>query len=101
EAKYWDHTDHIKLGGPHDSWDFSMTVTGLPRWGVHVQPGDVLLSNATYDTTMQSTYEDMGIAVALVAPDDAQGRPTAPGVDPFHAPADTSPTFASGGLTAK
>jgi hypothetical protein len=101
EANYWDHGDHSKLGGPANSWDFSMTVTGLPRWGVHVQPGDALRSNATYDTSLQSTYEDMGIAVAILAPDDVQGRPTAPGVDPFTAPGDTSPTCGSGGLAAK
>ena len=37
--------------GPPTSWDFSMRVTGLPYWGVHVKPGDTLRSNVTYDTT--------------------------------------------------
>ena len=59
-----------------------MRVVGLPYWGVHVKPGDILRSNATYDTTHPSSYENMGIAIALLAPDDANG-PTAPGVDPF------------------
>jgi plastocyanin len=75
-----------------------MSVTGLPRWGVRVKPGDILRSNATYDTTIQSTYEDMGIAVALIAPDRPDGSHTASGVDPFHAPFDGSPTCRSGGL---
>jgi hypothetical protein len=100
EAKYWDRDDSARTGGPPTSWDFSMTVTGLPRWGIHVEPGDQLRSNATYDTTIQSTYENMGIAVALFAPDDAQERPTAPGVDPFTAPFDGSSDCASGGLEA-
>jgi hypothetical protein len=65
---------------------------------VHVQPGDVLRINAAYDTTIQSTYEDMGIAVAYIAPDNANGTPTAPGLDPFAAPFDPSPTCDSGGL---
>src|SRR5436190_4128094 len=99
KADYWDRKDQSKVGGPADSWDFSMEVNGLPKWGVQVEPGDVLRSNATYDTTIQSTYEDMGIAVALLAP-DKDGKPTAPGVNPFTAPKDTSPTCASGGLEA-
>jgi hypothetical protein len=101
EATYWDHTDHTKPGGPPTSWDFSMTVTGLPRWGVHVRPGDKIRSNATYDTTHQSTYENMGIAIALLAPDNPDGTPTAPGVDPFTAPVDMSTDCVSGGLEAQ
>jgi hypothetical protein len=102
EAVYWDRSDPSQPGGPPTSWDFSMKVTGLPRWGVHVEPGDVLRSNATYDTTFQSTYENMGIAVALLAPDAPDGTPTAPGVDPFD-PAvahDASAGCDSGGITA-
>jgi plastocyanin len=83
EANYWDRTDPTKVGGPKDSWDMSMTVTGLPRWGVHVQPGDRIRINAMYDTSVQSTYEDMGIVVAYVAPDSAPGVHTAPGLDPL------------------
>lgn len=98
EAVYWDRDDPTQPGGPPTSWDFSMEVTGLPRWGVHVEPGDILRSNATYDTTIQSTYEDMGIAVALLVPDNPDGTPNAPGVDPFLAPADPSDGCDSGGL---
>src|SRR3954451_11485853 len=84
-AHYWSHTDPSKDGGPPTSWDFSMEVQGLPRWGVHVKPGDILRSNATYDTTIGASYENMGIAVTLLAPDTPDGKPTAPNVDPFDA----------------
>ena len=55
----------------------------LKREGDKVKPGDVLRSNATYDTTLQSTYENMGIVVGLLVPDGPDGKPQAPGVDPF------------------
>jgi hypothetical protein len=98
EAVYWDRQDKSQPGGPPNSWDFSMKVTGLPNWGVRVKPGDVLRSNATYDTGIQSTYENMGIAVTLLAPDTQAGQPTAPGVDAFTAPKDSSVDCSSGGL---
>jgi hypothetical protein len=91
-AHYWD--------GKPTSWDFSMAVSGLPRWGVHLKPGDKLRSNATYDTSKVASYEDMGIAVAIMAPDTPEGKPTAPGVDPFRAPRDNTPNCASGGARA-
>jgi hypothetical protein len=97
---YWDRTDQTKPGGPPTSWDFSMRVVGLPKWGVHVEPGDKLRSNATYDTTIASSYENMGIAVGLLVPDNADGSPNAPGLDPFSAPVDESERCDSGGLTA-
>ena len=101
EATYWDRADPTQSGGPPTSWDFSMKVTGLPQWGVRVEPGDTLRSNATYDTTIQSTYENMGIAIAFIAPDTPDNAPTAPGVDPFAPDTtfDTSSDCASGGLT--
>ena len=98
EADYWDWKDPTKVGGPKTSWDFSMEVTGAPYWGVHLKPGDKLRSNAVYDTTAQSTYENMGIAVALMAPDKPDGTPTAPGVDPFTTPKDTSDNCETNGL---
>lgn len=98
-AHYWDRTNPKVDGGPPTSWDFSMAITGLPRWGVHVQPGDILRSNATYDAT-QSTYENMGIVVGFIVPDAADGTPQAPHLDPFTAPFDPSPDCASGGLAA-
>ena len=96
KAQYWDWKDPSKAGGPDNSWDFSMPVEGLPRWGVRVQPGDILRSNAVYDTRSLSSYEDMGIAVTLLAPDAADGKPTAPGVDAFRAPRDYSADCHSG-----
>jgi hypothetical protein len=95
-AHYWSWTDPTKDGGPPTSWDFSMEIQGLPNWGVHLKPGDVLRSNATYDTRTLASYEDMGIAVTLIAPDTPDGKHTAPGVDPFQAPRDPSPHCQSG-----
>jgi hypothetical protein len=95
-ALYWDWKDPAKDGGPKNSWDFSMRVLGLPYWGVHVKPGDKLRSNATYDTRDLASYEDMGIAVTLLAPDTPDGKPTAAGVDPFHAERDYSDNCRSG-----
>lgn len=95
-AHYWNWSDPTKDGGPPTSWDFSMEVLGLPLWGVHIKPGDILRTNATYDTRILSSYEDMGIEIALFAPDTPSGKPTAPGVDPFQASRDTSTTCHSG-----
>jgi plastocyanin len=100
-AAYWKRGSKPAIGGPPTSWDFSMRVIGAPYWGVRVEPGDVLRSNVTYDTRIQSTYEDMGIAVTLLAPDTPEGKPTAPGVDPFKAPVDHSKSCRSRGLKAK
>ncbi|MFL5887366.1 MAG: hypothetical protein ACJ77M_20035 [Thermoleophilaceae bacterium] len=99
-AAYWRHDDHSQDGGPPTSWDFSMRVVGEPFWGVHVKPGDILRSNATYDTSYQSTYENMGIVVGLLAPDKPDGTPTAPGVNPFQVKADDSVGCQSNGLKA-
>jgi len=99
EAHYWSWTNPAAEGGPPTSWDLSMSVTGLPRWGVHLEPGDTLWMNATYDASIQSTYEDMGIVVAWMAPDVAT-RPTAPSVEPFTAAHDASESCVSGGLSA-
>jgi hypothetical protein len=100
-ATYWSHTDPNACCGPDDSWDFSMRVSGLPFYGVHVEPGDILRSNVVYDAKNFASYEDMGIVVAYMAPDKPDGTPTAPGVDPFTAPVDNSERCESGGLLAK
>jgi plastocyanin len=100
-AAYWKRKNPDQPGGPPNTWDFSMRVSGSPYWGVHVKPGDVLRSNATYDTTHQSTYENMGIAVTLLVPNKPEGKPNAPGVNPFKAPRDRSKRCKSGGLKAK
>ena len=90
EAIYWNRKNPRKPGGPPTSWDLSMTGTGLPYWSVRVKPGDTLRVNGTADTRHVSTYENMGIVIAGIAPNDERGRPTAPGVNPFKAPRDRS-----------
>jgi hypothetical protein len=97
---YWKDGAPGEPGGRPDTWDFSMRVSGLPTWGVHVEPGDKLRSNATYDTTLASTWENMGIVVSLLVPEDDNGNKQAPGVDPFTAPVDNSDRCDSGGLKA-
>ena len=102
DAVYWHPKNKKKGGGPKDSWDFSMPVVGNPFWGVRVKPGDKLRSNATYDTTLQSTYENMGIAVSLLVPDTEDGKPRAPGVNPFKVKGDKSKDcWKKGGITRK
>ena len=101
EAEYWNREDNHKGNGPPTSWDFSERVVGLPYWGVHVKPGDILRSNATYDTTQQSTYENMGIAVTLFVPNKEDGTPQAPGVNPFQVRVDRSEACRSRGLRAR
>ena len=85
KARYWSREDKTRWGGPPTSWDFSMEVMGFPKWGVRLKPGDRLRSNATYDTKIQASYENMGISVALLAPDGPDGKPSAKGVDVFDA----------------
>ena len=97
---YWGREDRTRPDGPATSWDFSIRVSGLPKYGVHIKPGDKLRSNATYDTRLAASYEDMGIVVGLLVPDDAGGKPQAPGVDPFTAPVDASERCDSGGILA-
>ncbi|MGH3433990.1 MAG: cupredoxin domain-containing protein, partial [Thermocrispum sp.] len=87
---YWHHRKHRLPGGPPTSWDLSMTVTGLPYWGIKLKPEDSLRISATYDTTHQASYEDMGIAIGLIAPSRADGTRTAPGLNPFKAPRERS-----------
>jgi hypothetical protein len=100
-AEYWNRENKQKGNGPPTSWDFSERVVGLPFWGVHVKPGDVLRSNATYDTRIQSTYENMGIAVSLFVPNKEDGTPQAPGINPFQHKVDNREGCPSGGITAK
>jgi hypothetical protein len=95
-AWYWNRNDKTKPGGPPTSWDFSMEVMGLPFWGVHVKPGDKIRSNATYETKLAASYENMGISVALFVPNNKDGKPQAPGVNPFQAERDRSKPCNSG-----
>jgi plastocyanin len=86
EAEYWDHANHgIITNNPAQktSWDFSMTVLGVPRWAIHVKPGDKVVINATYNNSVMASYENMGIVVAFVSPDKPNGQRALPGIDPF------------------
>ena len=74
EAKYWEPAGAV-------SWDVSMTATPK-NWKINVEPGDVITTTATYDTSQASWYESMGIMPVGVA----NGHY---GVDPF---ASTYPT---------
>lgn len=58
------------------SWDVAMSATS-ENWRVRVKKGDILSTNATYDTTKASWYEVMGIMVVGITKDDEGG------VDPF------------------
>jgi plastocyanin len=78
-------------GGPLDSWDFSMTTTGLHQgWAVNIQPGDRLRINATYDAEI-SWYENMGIVVGFVALDGGSGKDVFGGVTPVAGVPDGAP----------
>lgn len=77
DAVYWDHTDHARAGAPPTSWDLSMTGTlsytaGSGRakdaWKIAIQPGDQFILNGVYDTTVASTYDQMGIVMSWVNP---------------------------------
>jgi plastocyanin len=48
------------------SWDVAMTATQL-NWRVKLRRGDVLSTNATYDTKRGSWWESMGIMMAFMA----------------------------------
>src|SRR3954453_17841778 len=65
DARYWDKAGPV-------SWDMAMTVT-RPDWRVQVRPGHKTRLNAVYDSQRASWYENMGIAMAWVAPGDFSG----------------------------
>jgi hypothetical protein len=73
------------------SWDVSMSATS-PDWRVHIKKGDILSTNATYDTTKASWYEVMGIMITAITKDD-QG-----GVDPFTGEVDQTDYLTHGRL---
>ena len=83
DALYWEYAGgaiNKAAAAPH-SWNMSMTVTGAPLdWKVNIKEGDVIRLNAIYDSDQASWYENMGIVVAYVAPNDPHGKP---GLDVF------------------
>jgi len=73
------------------SWNVSMTATG-PNWRVAIKKGDIISTNATYDTKRASWYEVMGIMVVGIT-DGPDG-----GVDPFTGQVDQSDYLTHGEL---
>jgi hypothetical protein len=59
------------------SWDVAMSATA-PDWKVNFKRGDVISTDATYDTTRASWYEVMGITPVAVTDHQVPG-----GIDPF------------------
>ena len=87
DAFYWNHDPAQRegvgrIGGTPTSWDFSMGGSGAPFWKVKIRAGDVIRLNAVVDSQDASWYENMGIVMTWVAPDDPYGPP---GIDPFAA----------------
>ena len=72
-AHYWEPAGAV-------SWDVAMSATP-ENWRVAVQAGDVLSTNATYDSGRASWYESMGIMVVWMA--DAATVGDVPAPDPF------------------
>jgi hypothetical protein len=74
DAFYWNHDDakrdRDRIGAPPTSWDFSMGGSGSPWWKVEIKPGDKVRINAVIDAEDASWYENMGIVMAWVAPED-------------------------------
>ncbi|MCU1399033.1 MAG: hypothetical protein JWN62_2142 [Acidimicrobiales bacterium] len=77
------------------SWDVSMTATP-EDWRVTVKAGDVLSTDATYDSARASWYESMGIMVVWMA--DAPTAGDVPAVDPFTTPVDVPGQLTHGHL---
>lgn len=73
------------------SWDVAMSATD-PNWRIRVKKGDVLSTNATYDTTKASWYEVMGIMVVGITVGDEGG------VDPFTQKVDQTDYLTHGRL---
>lgn len=74
EAHYFDEHGPV-------SWDLAVTTTPA-TWRVGVKQGDKLSVSATYETSLASWFESMGIMVVWAA-EGADGAP-----DPFTTPVD-------------
>jgi hypothetical protein len=72
------------------SWDVAMSATA-PDWKVNFKQGDVISTNATYDTSRASWYEVMGIMPVAVTDHQVPG-----GIDPFT---DSTPIDQTDALT--
>jgi hypothetical protein len=74
DAKYYDPAGPI-------SWDLALTAS-KPAWRLRLDAGDRIDIQATYDSRFSSWYENMGIVLLFVAPDDLSGT------DPFSGTVD-------------
>ncbi len=73
------------------SWDVAMTVARR-GWRVHLEPGDTVSINATYDVSRASWYEGMGILSLGWTPNaDPNAR------DPFEDAAEVRAMYKEGG----
>ncbi len=77
------------------SWDVAMSTTP-ETWRVAVQAGDVLSTNATYDSARASWYESMGIMVLWMADAIHTGDRAA---DPFQTAVDVKGELTHGHLS--
>ena len=74
------------------SWDVAMTAT-RPDWRVHLNAGDVVSVNATYDVRKASWYESMGLfPLEVSAFDDPAAK------DPFDDDAAVKAMYDEGGI---
>lgn len=82
DALYWDLDDPSRVGAPPVSWNMSMTGSSVQTgWAVKVRAGDQIRINTVQDSEISSWYENMGIVVAYVVPDDLDDD--VPSVDVF------------------
>jgi plastocyanin len=63
------------------SWDLAMTAS-RPDWRVRVNKGDTITITTTYENKNIAWYENMGLALLFIAPNDRSG------VDPFASAVD-------------
>ncbi len=72
------------------SWDMVMEVT-RPDYRLRISPGDRLVLNSVYETSLASWYEGMGIVILFISRDDPSGP------DPFETTVDPDNTAVSHG----
>jgi plastocyanin len=84
QAKYYDPAGPV-------SWDVSLTAS-KPAWRAGVKAGDVISIHSTYDARSSSWYENMGIVLLFVSPQDTSGP------DPFAASVDANGELTHGHL---
>src|SRR6195952_1963150 len=84
KAKYYDPAGPV-------SWDVSLTAS-KPKWRAALKAGDTIGIHATYDSKQSSWYENMGIVLLFVAPNEAKGP------DPFVTKVDPNGELTHGHL---